>query len=300
MNGLRILAPASTANLGPAFDCLGLALDLWNETQIAISEESQIDIQGEGSDELPRDESNLVIRAARAVYQHLGEPPPAGWHLRAHNRIALGSGLGSSASATASGLLAANRLTGVQLALGELLHIGATIEGHADNLAAALYGGLVLVNQIHGKWLAQPVDIPPLSCVVALPDINISTQQARAALPAQVALAEAVANIGHSLAVLEALRAGDIAALANAVQDRLHQPYRLALIPGAEEALRAAQAAGGAAALSGAGPSLIAFVEEGREKAVSEALRAPFAERGVSVRHYRLMTTAKAAAVSED
>lgn len=300
MTTLRILAPASTANLGPAFDCLGLTLDLWNETEIAIGDETRIEIEGEGAEMLPRDASHLVIRAAQAVYAGLGAAPPTGWQLRARNRIPLGSGLGSSAAATATGLLAANRLSGARLALDELLQIGAAIEGHADNLAAALYGGLVLVNQMGDKWVAQPIEIPALSCVVLLPDVVISTEEARVALPAQVALGDAVANIGHSLAVLEALRAGDIGALATAMQDRLHQPYRLPLIPGAQAALEAAQAAGGAAALSGAGPSVIAFVEVGREKAVSEALRAPFAERRVAVRLYRLQNTARAAAISED
>jgi homoserine kinase len=297
---LRILAPASTANLGPAFDCLGLALDLWNETEIAIGDETHIEIEGEGADALPRDASHLVIRAANTVYKHLGERLPAGWQLRARNRVPLNSGLGSSAAATATGLLAANRLSGARLALEELLSIGAALEGHADNLAAALYGGLVLVSQAGEMVNAQRIGIPPLSCVVVLPEVQVSTQQARAALPKDVLLADAVANIGHSLAVLEALRAGDIAGLAAAMQDRLHQPYRLPLIPGAQEALEAAQSAGGAAALSGAGPSVIAFVDEGREKAVSEALRAPFAERQISTRMYRLLSTARAAAIFED
>ena len=300
MSSLRIIAPASTANLGPAFDCLGLALDLWNETEIAIGDETRIEIEGEGVEALPRDVSHLVIRAAKAVYENLGERPPAGWQLRAHNRVPLYSGLGSSAAATATGLLAANRLSGARLALEELLTIGAAIEGHADNLAAALYGGLVLVNQAGEKVAAQRIDIPPLSCVVVLPEVQISTQQARAALPKDVPLADAVANIGHSLALLEALRAGDIAGLAAAMQDHLHQPYRLPLIPGALGALEAAQVAGGAAALSGAGPSLIAFVESGREKAVSEALRAPFGELGVATRIYRLQSTARAAATISD
>jgi homoserine kinase len=300
MSSLRILAPASTANLGPAFDCLGLALDLWNETEFAIGDDITIEIEGEGADALPRDASHLVIRTANAVYEHLGQTPPAGWQQRARNRVPLNSGLGSSAAAIATGLLAANRLSGARLALNELLTIGAALEGHDDNLAAALYGGLVLVNQAGEKVTAQEIDIPPLSSVVVLPEVQISTQQARAALPRQVPLNDAVANIGHSLALLEALRAGDIAEMAGAMQDRLHQPYRLSLIPGAQEALEAAQAAGGAAALSGAGPSLIAFVESGREKAVSEALRAPFAERKISTRMYRLSSTAQAAAISEN
>jgi homoserine kinase len=300
MSSLRMFAPASTANLGPAFDCLGLALDLWNETEIAIGDETRIEIEGEGAEALPRDESHLVIRVARALYAHLDEAPPAGWQLRARNRVPLNSGLGSSAAATATGLLAANRLSGARLPLDELLTIGAAVEGHADNLAAALYGGLMLVNQNGEKLRAQRIDILPLSCVVVLPEVQISTQEARAALPRQVPLADAVANIGRSLALLEALREGDIAAMATAMQDRLHQLYRMPLIPGAQEALEAAQAAGGAAALSGAGPSLIAFVEAGREKAVSEALRAPFAERQISTRMYRLSSTARAAAISGD
>jgi homoserine kinase len=288
MQTLRILAPASTANLGPAFDCLGLALDLWNETEIAIGDDTAIEIEGEGAKTLPRDKSHLVIRAAKAVYKHLGQKPPTGWQLRARNRVPLNSGLGSSAAATATGLLAANRLSDARLAMEELLTIGAAIEGHADNLAAALYGGLVLVNQAGEKVNAQRIEIPPLSCVVVLPEVQISTQQARAALPRQVPLADAVANIGRSLALLEALQADDIAGLVDAMQDRLHQPYRLPLIPGAQEALEAAQAAGGAAALSGAGPAVLAFTYDQNLSGLGAAICDRFNRFGLGAKVYKL------------
>jgi len=135
---------------------------------------------------------------------------------------------------------------------------------------------------------------------VHTPGVRLSTREARAALPTHVSRADAVFNIAHSIQVVEALRNGDISALASAFQDRMHQQYRLPLIPGAAEALAAAQQAGAAAALSGAGPSLIAFVEEGREKAISEALRAPFAEKGVKTQIYVLNTTSKGAEINAD
>lgn len=298
MRQFTVRAPASTANLGPAFDCLGLALDLWNETEIAIGKTTTIEIEGEGVDSLPRDESHLIIWAAKAVYAHLGEPAPAGWQLHARNRVPLNSGLGSSAAATATGLLAANQVTGERLALEELLAIGAAIEGHADNLAAAMYGGLALVNQAGEAVIAQRIEIPTLSCVVVLPSVAVSTREARAALPKSVLLADAVANIGHSLAVLEALRVGDISALAAAMQDRLHQPYRLPLIPGAAQALAAAAEMGAAAALSGAGPSLIAFVEPGREEAVGAGLQMPFVEESIETRRFLLKTARQGASLS--
>jgi homoserine kinase len=139
-----------------------------------------------------------------------------------------------------------------------------------------------------------------LSAVVICPEQKLTTKESRRALPQQVPLKDAVFNIGHSIQVVEALRSGDIAALSNAFQDRLHQQYRLPLIPGAAEALAAAKLAGAAVALSGAGPSLIAFVEEGREKSIAEALRAPFGEKGVKTQIYSLASTSKGAEINAD
>jgi homoserine kinase len=294
-----IRVPASTANLGPAFDCLALALDLWNETRVELTGDGLVlEISGEGADTLPHDENNRIVQAMARIYSEVGEKFPAGLHINCTQRIPPGSGMGSSAVATATGLLAANWLLGQPQKFAYLLQLGAELEGHADNLAASLFGGLVLVKQEASGPVVQKLDCPPLNAVVVRPEIKLSTKESRNVLPKQVALSDAVFNIGHSIQAVEALRNGDIEALAAAFQDRLHQPYRLPLIPGAAEAIAAAQHAGAAAALSGAGPSLIAFVEEGREKSIAEALRAPFAEKGVKTQIYVLKSTTKGAEVT--
>lgn len=294
-----VRVPASTANLGPAFDCLALALGLWNEGEFELGgTELEMSVSGEGAQRLPRTERNLVYRAVRRVYQEVSETPPTGLRIRCRNNIPLSSGLGSSAAASLAGLLGANALLGNPLKPELVLRLGAELEGHPDNLAAALYGGLVLVRQVDWRVVGQRLECAPLSAVYILPDVRLSTRAAREALPAQVPLADAVYNMGQALAVQEALRTGDLAALAEAMQDRLHQPYRLELLPGAAEALTAARDAGGAAALSGAGPGLICFVEPGREKAITEALRAPFAERNMTTRQYLLRSTPDGAQVN--
>ncbi|MCW5875142.1 MAG: homoserine kinase [Anaerolineales bacterium] len=272
-----IRVPASTANIGPAFDCLALALDLWNEAEFELGGQGlHIHVEGEGAERLPRHERNLVYRAVRRVYEEVSEAPPQGIRIRCRNTIPLGSGLGSSAAASLAGLLGANALLGEPLKPELVLRLGAELEGHADNLAAALHGGLVLVKHTDWRTTAQPLACAAWPAVYVLPTLRLSTRAARAALPKKVKLADAVFNIGQALAVREALGRGDLAALAEAMRDRLHQPYRLPLLPGAAEAIRAAARLGAAAGLSGAGPGVIAFVAPGSQQAVQQAMQAAF------------------------
>ncbi len=295
---LTVRVPASTANLGPAFDCLGLALDLWNETSFEITGESiVVEVDGEGSGSLADDGSNLVARSFIDYFTQAGETAPKGVHIVAKQRIPLGGGLGSSAAALLTGMLAANALVSKPRKPAEVLAAAAAEEGHADNLAASLYGGLILVTEEGGVYDVKKLECAPLQAVLITPALPLSTNDSRKALPGQVSLKDAVFNIGRSLRVAEALRSGDIAELSAAMHDRLHQPHRLALIPGAAEAVAAAQQAGAAAALSGAGPSLIAFVEPGREKPVAEAMRAPFGKRGIKTELYLLTSTLAGATV---
>lgn len=295
---VTVRVPASTANLGPAFDCLGLALDLSNQANFSLEGQGwQIEITGEGQGRLPRSARNRMARAFELVYTKTGQPLPPGVRLEAHNHIPLSSGLGSSSAAALAGLLGANALLGGPFSQAEILQLAADLEGHADNVAAALYGGLVLVYSHKGRWQVQQLEHQPLRAVVLLPEARLSTHESRAALPAQVPLPAAVANIGHSLLLAEALRRGDLALLARAMQDQLHQPARLALLPGAAEAIASAQALGAAAALSGAGPGVIAFVEEGQEEAVGAAMRAAFRAAGLAARHYALNSSPQGAVV---
>ena len=257
---VSVRVPATTANLGPGFDCLSLALDLWNRATFRLSGQGvRIKIIGEGKERLPIDEHNLIGRAFLRFYAALGKPAPEGVEINCDNQIPLSSGLGSSAAACLAGLLAANAFLGQPASRQEILKMAVEIEGHPDNVAAALWGGLVVVITNDQQPEAFHFEPAPLKVVVLLPSINLPTSVSRSALPKMVPLADAVYNLGRTALVLEALRSGDLDLLAKAVQDRLHQPYRLNLIPGAEQALQAARQSGASAAISGAGPSLIAF-----------------------------------------
>lgn len=296
---VRVSVPASTANIGPAFDCLALALDLWNEAEFELGGDGlQISVRGEGAERLPRHERNLVYRAVARVYEEVSQPAPKNIRIRCQNNIPLGSGLGSSAAASLAGLLGANALLGNPLKPELVMRLGAELEGHADNLAAALYGGLLLVKHTEWRTTAQPLECAAWQAVYVLPAQRLSTRAARAALPKKVSLADAVFNMGNALAVREALRTGSLPALAEAMQDRLHQQYRLPLLPGAADALAAAQRAGAAAGLSGAGPGLIAFTEPGREQAVLAAMLAALQAHQQTARHFVLRSSPQGAQTS--
>jgi homoserine kinase len=289
---ITVRVPATTANLGPGFDCLGLALDLWNETTFTPSESQTIvEVHGEGAVQLPKNEDNLIWRSALRVYERAGEKPPDGMHLACHNQIPLTSGLGSSGAAVLTGLLAGNALSGGVLGEDELLDLGVAIEGHPDNIVPALYGGLVIASRADDQLEIQQVAVPALQVIVLLPKVDFSTQAARQILPKEVPLRDAVFNASRVALVVDALRTGNLGLLAHAMQDRLHQPYRLPLIPGAEASLKAAHDLGIPASLSGAGPSLIAFVREGQGEEVVEAMRIGFEEVGVGTRVLHLSTS---------
>jgi homoserine kinase len=294
---ISVSVPATTANLGPGFDCLALALDLWNTAVFSREGKAwQVRVEGEGADWLPQDENNLVAQAFTAFYRRRSLPLPSGLVITCRNGIPTSSGMGSSAAACLLGLLGASVLSGVNATKEELLEMAGEMEGHADNAAAALYGGLVVLARGTQGWIVRRHKIPPLNAVIALPEVKLSTRQARAALPEQVALADAVHNLGRTALVVDALCAGDILLLAQVMDDRLHQPYRLPLIPGAAEAISAAQKTGAAAALSGAGPAVIAF-PAGKPQAVPNAMLAAFNRAGVRARLLQMQSVNEGARV---
>jgi homoserine kinase len=288
----QVRVPATTANLGPGFDCLGLALNLWNEAEFHLEGQGlSIEIEGEGAHDLPRDSSNAIFTAFRHFVTAHQLAEPAGLAIHCHNHVPTASGLGSSATALLLGLLGANALYGSPASRDELLTLAADLEGHADNAAPALYGGLVVSFHDAQGWLVRCHPLPTLTAVVVLPDFNLPTQVARQALPACIAREDAIFNLARTPVVVEALQQGDLALLARAMQDRLHQPYRSQLIPGARTALEAAHAAGAqAAALSGAGPSLIAFCT-GDATPAAQAMQAAFTQAGLASRTFILHST---------
>jgi homoserine kinase len=261
---ITIRVPATSANLGPGFDCLGLALDLWNETIVRLAIEYTVQVKGEGMEKLSLGENNLIIQSAQKLADCVGKRLPP-FHVDCVNQIPLSSGLGSSAAAKLTGLLGANTLLGKPLTHNEILNLATEMEGHSDNVAPAMLGGLVVSTLENGKVFAEKIQMDansesPICITVVLPEFHIPTHQARSILPQQVSLKDTIHNISRAVLVTEAFRNGDVDLLGRAMSDSLHQPHRLPLIPGAQAAIGAAKETGASAvALSGAGPSLIAF-----------------------------------------
>ncbi len=302
MKTITVSTPASTANLGAGFDCLALALDLRNVVELVDTGEGsglEVTAEGEGATRVPLDARNLIYRAAERVFERVGRGPAGRLRLRAINGIPLGSGMGSSAATVVGGLVAANALVAGGLSNEQLLAMAHELEGHPDNAAAALYGGLALVSAQHGGELrVRSLAVPPMQVALALPEVRLSTAEARAALPAHVPLTDAVFNIGHALFTVQALTTGDAELLGWALDDRLHQPYRQKLIPGFAAVAAAARAAGASAvALSGAGPSLVAFAPD-HHAAIAAAMQAAFATVGLPARTFVLAVDPRGAEVS--
>ncbi len=294
---VRVRVPATSANLGPGFDCLGLALDLWNETEFILEGEGlHLRCDGEGQ-QIPTDERNLIVQSMRFFCDTYGLPFPRGLTIHSHNDIPVGSGLGSSAAAVLIGVLGAAALFDKLMEPNETLSLAARMEGHADNAAAALLGGLVIVAAGKGAWLTRRITIPAQNVAIVLPAVDLPTHAARAALPEEIALKDVTYNLGRAMLVVEALRSGDLELLSQAMDDRLHLPYRLPLIPGGQLALEAAyRASASAVTISGAGPSLIAFTK-GEPTAAGKAMSGAFEKAGVASRTFLLQTTALGAQV---
>jgi homoserine kinase len=260
--GVRVTVPASTANLGPGFDVLGLALDLVNTFDVwQVGTELRIEVTGEGAGTVPVDQSNLFFRAMHRLFSLAGYEP-AGLLIREQNRIPLARGLGSSASAIVGALLAARYLSGFPFDDEHLLDLAGSLEGHPDNPAAAFRGGLQLVVQDQGGRLsARRLAWPShLAAALFVPDLLVSTDAARQALPESHPRTDVVHNLGRLALLISALQEGRLDDLTVATQDRLHQPYRAGLVPGLTEILAAATEAGAKGAfLSGAGPTILAL-----------------------------------------
>jgi len=281
---VSVSVPASTSNLGPGFDCLGLALGLRNELSLELRDEkgpAVVEVRGEGEKSLPRGETNLIVQAARLV---LPRRSPGRLYFRALNRVPLARGLGSSAAAAVAGLWAAAHLFGtLRRSEDELEKLAVSLEGHPDNVAPCVHGGLTA--SLAGLG-AQRLNLhPSLRAVVCVPAFELETKRARAVLPKSVPLADAVFNASRAILLGRALETGRTSHLAELMADRLHQPYRARLVPGLADALASAVKAGAAgAALSGSGPSVFAFVEAGVGARVGAAMVRAFARRRVKAK----------------
>ena len=296
---ISISVPATSANLGPGFDALGLALDLWNETTVTPAKEFAVKVTGEGADRLTSGRNNLIVRAAQRLAEHTRKPLPP-FHAESVNQIPLSSGMGSSSAAILTGLLAGNTLLEHPLSKEEILNLASEMEGHPDNVAPALLGGLVvsMIDTEAGKVIAHQIPMAmDLHITIVLPDFYITTKQARAALPKRIFMKNAVHNISRAVLVTEAFRTGNLNLLGKAMTDTLHQPYRLKLIPGANTALEVAKEAGAdAVALSGAGPSLIAFSSKA-EAGIGESMKRVFEAAGLAARIFNLRVSGRGAEI---
>jgi homoserine kinase len=247
------------ANLGPGFDALALALELHNEVWLDTEAEPAVVVAGEGAGELPEDASNLVFRTMTFLSKEAGAALPP-FRLEFENRIPLERGLGSSAAAVVTGLLLADRLLGTSLHADRLLELATDLEGHADNVAACLRGGLVLAYLSAEGWRAERLEPhPSLEPVLLIPEHErLATSDARRVLPLQVPLADAIFNVGRAALAVVALTARP-ELLRPALEDRLHQPRRLPLVPASRALFEDLRQAGLPVCVAGAGPSLVAF-----------------------------------------
>jgi homoserine kinase len=277
---ITVKAPATSANLGPGFDCLAMALDIWNTVEVTRVQD-QVVVRGEGKDELPADRTNLVYAAFKLPFVQRGEPVPA-VSITCDNAIPVGRGLGSSSAAIITGLLAGNAMCSKPLTPDEILAFGVQIEGHPDNVAAALFGGCQIVLDEEGRTITSTIPVPPeWSCVVFVPDIPMPTEEARSLLAPDVRRQDAVYNLGRVAMLVRAFSTGDPKHLAIATQDRLHQPARQAIFHAMKTIMRAALAAGAHGAfLSGAGSSVLA-ITSGREMTVGYEMAEAASKSGV-------------------
>jgi homoserine kinase len=310
ISSVTISVPATTANLGPGFDCIGAALTLYNEfTFTRLDKGLIIAASGAEAERVTTDESNLAYVAFVNLYERLGQTPPS-VQIDIKLGVPLARGLGSSATAIVGGLVGGNLLAGSPLGETEVMGLAVEMEGHPDNVVPALLGGCRLAATGLGneppersearqgvrcqgsqeeegekqEWVIceMPWDSGVVP-VLAIPDFELSTKEARGVLPSQVSRADAIFNTAHLGLLLRGLETGKGEWLRAALQDRLHQPYRKALIPGYDAVNAAAVAAGAyGMVISGAGPTLLALTDKAHAPDVAVAMQSAWQGQGIS------------------
>jgi len=286
--GVVVDVPATTANIGPGFDCLGAALDLGNRFELRVieggGERFDLIIQGSEGSHLRGGPDNLVYRSAQRVWREAGEEPVA---LEARVQLAVppARGLGSSATAIVAGLIGANALVGEPLSREKLLELAIDIEGHPDNVVPSLIGGLCMTARAaSNRWRVVRCEWDPsVQAVVAIPAIRLSTSEARRAMPRSIPIPDAVLNLGALTLLLQGLRTGNGDLIADGLHDRIHEPYRWGLIQGGRAVREAALEAGAwGCVISGAGPTLLALASASVAEAVSKAMVKAWEAEGVA------------------
>ena len=293
---MKVRVPSSSANLGPGFDSFAVALPLLAEFELRAARTWSVSANGDG---VPAGEENLFVVGARAVAR-AAHREIAPQHVEQRSAIPVARGLGSSAAAIVGGAVAANALLGEPLDRRTLLRVASDVEGHADNVAAALYGALTVALPENDGPIATRIVFPSTwrACVL-IPGTTLETEKARSILPAEVSRSDAVFNLAHAAALIAAVLRSDGALLAIAMRDRLHQPARTSLVPALAEIIAAAREAGAfGAALSGAGPSVIAIAPARLAARVVSAMEETAAAHGVGGRGRALRVRAAGAQVT--
>lgn len=282
----RLTVPASSANLGPGFDALGLALDINLICTFEPADQLKITVDGLDAAEIPADASNLIWQTAVQVarLERLQLPPIK---LHVENHIPIGKGLGSSAAALTAGVVMASVLLNLNWSRKRILNEAARIEGHPDNVAACVLGAVVASSmEVDGQTHAVRIELPlNYSVATIVPHFALSTSKARSVLPDVYSRRDAVFNVQHSALLIAALCTGSTESFSAALQDRMHQPYRAPLIPGFNEMLQLREPGLLGCALSGAGPSILVFFENGAER-VTENFLSIFERHGTTARTY--------------
>ena len=294
---MKIKIPASTSNIGPGFDTLGLALNRYLYLSVeegnAAGPSVHISVEGNGKEHIATDETNLVYQGMIALAKSAGALQMKSLeniHLHIRNEIPASGGLGGSGAAIAGGVFLANEFLSVKMSREEMLNIAVSIEGHPDNVSAAMMGGLTVNCFDNGKVRCRSIKIArALSVVSCSPNFQVLTKQARQILPQEVPLRDAVFNIENVASLIAALMEGDIEALRYTTGDRLHEQYRATLIPGFESVKNAALGAGALSFnISGSGPTVFSFTTN-HEQEIGEAMVNAFSARGI-LSTYEIMT----------
>jgi homoserine kinase len=279
---VKIKVPATTANLGPGFDILGAALNLYNFIELKAAEQDKIIITGpEAGNEISSGPDNLVYRSARRLFQELGTEMPK-LEFNVEINIPLSRGLGSSSSAITGGLVAANIFCGNKLSREALLNIANEIEGHPDNVAPCLYGGIIASLCENKQVITRKIVTGlALSFIVVIPEFQLSTEKARKILPAAVPFADAVFNASRLCFLINGLLSDNPEMLGIALKDKLHEQYRGQLIPGFAQVKQSALENGAVGSvLSGAGPTILAIATENQDK-IGLAMQAKWLDFGI-------------------
>jgi len=285
-DSVLVKVPATTANIGPGFDCLGAALSLYNEFEFTLTtEKTSFTVSGTEGDKISLTEDNLLYQSFVRFYQHTGlEIPTVKINIKVG--VPLARGLGSSATAIVGGLLGANYFAQQPISNQELMDLAISIEGHPDNVIPAFMGNCILSVGSGDNWHFVPIPIDSdVAFVLAIPDFELSTESARAVLPSHLSYQDAVYNIAHLGLLIRGLATANGEWLSEALGDRLHQPYRRSLIRGYDDLERVALERGAyGMVISGAGPTLLALCPQSEAIGVAEAMETTWQEMGVKAK----------------